>query len=92
MMTSYRADLGGLLAILCTTYCKYKCDNKAVINNVFSNQPPTMSQHIITDYDLMQTAKHLLTLIPATIIAEWVIGHCTGKFRDHYGEFTPLFF
>ena len=94
-MSSYRAELGGLIAILYTIYricshyqvksgkLKYHCDNKGVIKNVFTNQPPTISQFLATDYDLIATAKRLLTLIPATIVTEWVKGHYTGDFREH---------
>jgi Tfp pilus assembly protein PilN len=31
----------------------------------------------------VQVAKTLVTLIPATIVAEWVKGHYTGEYREH---------
>ena len=95
LMSSYRAELGGLIAILYTIYriCqyqqvtsgkfKYHCDNKGVITNVFSHKPTTITQFLQADYDLVQIAKTLVTLIPATIVAEWVKGHYTGEFREH---------
>ncbi len=35
------------------------------------------------DYDLVHVAKHLVTLIPATIVGEWVKGHNTGDYREY---------
>ncbi len=64
-MSSYRAELGGLTAVLYAIYriclhyqvesgkIKYHCNDKGVINSVFSNKPPTISQYLTTDYDLM---------------------------------------
>jgi hypothetical protein len=54
-----------------------------VITNVFSNKPTTISQFLHADYDLVHVAKLLVTLIPATIVAEWVKGHYTGDYREH---------
>jgi hypothetical protein len=78
-----RAELGGLIAILYTIYriCKYQqvsavkfkyhCDNKGVLTYVFSHKPATITQ-FLHDFDLVQVAKTLVTLIPVTIVAEWV--------------------
>jgi hypothetical protein len=83
LMSSYRAELGGQIAILYTIYriCqfqqvssgkfKYYCDNKGVLTNIFSKMPMTITQFLHTDYDLVHVAKNLVTLIPATIVAEW---------------------
>jgi ribonuclease HI len=95
LMSSYRAELGGLIAILYTIYriCqfqqvssgkfKYHCDNKGVLTNVFSNKPMTISQFLHADYDLVHVAKTLVAIIPATIVAEWVKGHYNGECREH---------
>lgn len=95
LMSSYRAELGGLIAILYTIYriCQfhqvssgkfnYYCDNKGVLTNVFSNKPTTITQFLHADYDLVYVAKQLVTLIPATIVANWVKGHYTGEYREH---------
>jgi hypothetical protein len=94
-MSSYRAELGELIAILYTIYricqvqqvtlekLKYHCDNRDVLTNVFNKRPTTITHFLHADYDIVQVAKTLVTLIPATIVAEWVKGHYTGEYREH---------
>jgi hypothetical protein len=94
LMSSYRTELGGLLAILYMIYriCQqyqvtsgkvsYYCDNKGVISNIFSHRTPSITQFLQTDSDLVMEARHLLTLIPVTILASWVKGHYNGEFRE----------
>jgi hypothetical protein len=101
-MSSYRAELGGLITILyiiyriCSHYdvdsgkAKYHCDNKGVIKNVFSTSTPTISQFLHTDYDLVVIAKRLLRLLPVTIVAEWVKGHYTGDNREHKHDLNDM--
>jgi hypothetical protein len=101
-MSSYRAELGGLIAILFTIYricshyevesgrAKFHCDNKGVIKNVFSLSTPTISQFFHTDYDLVIIAKRLLRLLPVTIVAEWVKGHYTGDNREHKHDLNDM--
>lgn len=87
-MTSYRSELGGLLAVLyiiyrvCSAYdiqagkVKYYCDNKGVIQNVFHPPcQPSITSFLATDSDLVYTARSLLDIIPITIIGTWVKGH-----------------
>ena len=93
--SSYRAELGGLIAILyiihriCSHYkvdsgrAKYFCDNKGVLKNVFTTSTPTISQFLNTDHDLVLIAQRLLGLLPVTIVAEWVKGHYTGEHREY---------
>ncbi len=93
-LSSSRAELGGLIAVLYTIYricqhhnvtsgkVKYHCDNKGVIKNVFHPKSTSITQYLQADYDLVHIAQHLLTIIPATIIAEWVKGHYTGDQRE----------
>ena len=94
-MSSYRTELGGLVAVLyiifriCTHYhitagkLIYHCDNKGVLSNVFSSPPVTITSSLQTDFDLVLTAKRLITLIPVTIVAEWVKGHYDGDTRAY---------
>ncbi len=63
LMSSYRAELGGLIVILYMIYricqyhqvtlgkIKYHCDNKGVITNVFSTKSTTITQYLHADYD-----------------------------------------
>ncbi len=102
LMSSYRVELGGLVAILYTVFricqhyqvlsgkVKYHCDNKGVINNVFSPRAPTLSQFLKMDYDLVHTAKKLLQVLPVTIIAEWVKGHYDGEHREYKHDINDM--
>ncbi len=86
LMSSYRAELGVLIAILYAIHriCqyhqvasgkfKYYCDKRGVLMNVFSNKHTTVTQFLNADYELVHVAITLFTLIPATILAEWVKG------------------
>jgi hypothetical protein len=95
LLSSYRAELGGLLAVLYTIYrfCQhyqvtsgkvsYYCDNKSILSNVFSRRAPSISQYLHTDSDLVMKARHLLTLIPVSVLAGWVKGHYDGDHREY---------
>ncbi len=93
LISSYRSELGGLLAVLYTIYCicqhyhvqggkmKHHCDNKGVLTNVFSPTAPGITPYLQADVNLVMKAKRLINAIPVTILAEWVKGHYNGK--DH---------
>jgi hypothetical protein len=88
-------NCGGLLAVLYTIYriCQhyqvtsgkvsYYCDNKGVLSNVFSRRAPSISQYLHTDSELVMEARHLLTLIPVTVLAGWVKRHYDGDHREY---------
>ncbi len=92
LMSSYRSELGGLLAMLYTIYCickhfhvttgqlSYYCDNKGVLANVFSPTAPGIAPYLQADAVLVMEAKRL---IPVTILAEWVKGHYQGKDKEY---------
>jgi hypothetical protein len=98
LMSSYRSELGGLLAVLYTIYricqhyhvtsgkLRYYCDNKGVLTNVFSPLAPGLAPYLQTDADLVMEAKRLLGIIPITILAEWVKGHYSGKDKEFKHE------
>ena len=102
LTSSYRSELGGLLAVLYTIYrvCQYyqvtsrkvtyHCDNKGVLNNVFSQTPPGISPYLQPDEDLLMEAKRLLNIIPVTIVAHWVKGHYTGKDREYKHDLNDI--
>jgi hypothetical protein len=101
-LSSYRAELGGLLAILYTIYriCQhyqvtsgkvsYYCDNKGVLSNVFSYRTPRISQFLQPDSDLVMAARHLITVIPVTIVSGWVKGHYTGEYREYKHDLNDM--
>jgi hypothetical protein len=95
LLSSYRSELGGWLAVLYTIYCicihyqvssgkvTYYCDNNGVLKNVFSITAPGISPYLQTDADLVMEAKRPIDILPITIIAEWVKGHYNGKDREY---------
>jgi hypothetical protein len=96
-MTSYRSELGGLLAVLYLIYrvCSYYeiqtgklllyCDNKGALQNVFhSKGKPGITPFMDTDSELVEAARLLVSSIPITIMAEWVKGHKTGPLETKH--------
>jgi hypothetical protein len=102
LTSSYRSELGGLLAVLylihriCHHYqvqggqLKYHCDNRGVLKNVFSSATPGIAPYLQADADLVMEARHLLSIIPVTIIAEWVKGHYSGKDREFKHDLNEI--
>jgi hypothetical protein len=95
LMSSYRTELGGLLAVLyiihriCHHYqvtqgqAKCYCDNKGAVTNTFAPRQRGITPFLNTDYDLIHLAQGLVQIIPVTIIGEWVKGHYTGPQREY---------
>jgi hypothetical protein len=83
-MSSYRTELGGILAALYIIHriCEYYaissgkvilyCDNKGAIGNIFKPAISGISPYLSSNYDLLRLIKHLVATIPITIIGEWV--------------------
>jgi hypothetical protein len=98
LMSSYRTELGGLLAIIynihriCHHYqitqgqAKCYCGNKGAVINTFAPLQPGITTFLNADHDLIHLAQGLLQLTPVTILGKWVKGHCTGPQREfkHY--------
>jgi hypothetical protein len=92
-MSSYRTELGGIVAALylIQRICEYYdmavgkatlyCDNKGAITKSFQPVTPGISPFMSPSYDLLLLAKQLIARIPITLIGEWVKGHYTGKDR-----------
>jgi len=93
LLSSYRAELSGIVALLYIIYCicqhysitsgkvKLYCDNKGALRNFFAPIPSGITPYLTADHDLIELAHHLIQLIPLTIATEWVKGHFTGKNR-----------
>jgi hypothetical protein len=93
-MSSYRTELGGIVATLYIIYriCEYYeittgeaklyCDNKGALAHSFKPITPGLSPFLSPSYNLVLLAKQLVSRIPITIIGEWVKGHYTGKDRN----------
>jgi hypothetical protein len=98
LMTSYRTELGGLLAVLYIIHriCQHyqikegraKChgDNRGTITNDFSPIRPGITPFLTTDHDLVSLAQGLLQIIPVTVLGEWVKGHYTGMSKEYKHE------
>jgi hypothetical protein len=94
LMSSYRSELGGLLALLylihriCLSHqvtsgkVMIFCDNKGALANTFRPKTPSLTQFLTTDYDLLEEAHKLIAIIPITIVTEWVKGHYTGDKKE----------
>ncbi len=98
LINSYRSELGGLITVLyiiyriCSHYqvasgkMKYYCNNKGVFATVFSPTVPGLTPYLQADAELVMEAKRLISIIPITILAEWVKGHYTGKDKEYKHE------
>jgi hypothetical protein len=95
LLSAYRAELGGLLALvymvarICRfhnissgTLCIY-CDNKTALSKVTDSVPHGITPHLSSDYDLVAMIHLYLALFPITVVGEWVKGHYSGKDRKY---------
>jgi ribonuclease HI len=95
LVTSYRAELSGIVATLYLVYriCLFYniregamtlyCDNKGALANAFKTIKPGITPYFKTDHDLVELAQALIHLIPILITTSWVKGHYTGKHRQY---------
>jgi len=95
LVTSYRAELSGIVAVLYTInrICEYYhvtsgtmtlyCDNKGALKHAFTPIRPGITPYFKTDHDLLEVTQSLLQLIPITIAMQWVKGHYTGLDRQY---------
>jgi len=95
MVTSYRAELSGIIATLYLVYrvCQYYCimegamtlycDNKGALKNALHPIKAGITPYFKTDHDLIEVAQALITLIPIVISSLWVKGHDTGKNKEY---------
>jgi hypothetical protein len=66
------------------------CDNKGALRNAFKPHPPGISPTLTTDSDILNLAREFITLIPVTVLGEWVKGHYNGKDKAFKYEFNDL--
>jgi hypothetical protein len=83
LMSSYRAELGGILASLYLIFrvCNYYqlqsnqatlfCDNKGALTKAFTPLS-SITPYFRTDQDILTLTQQLLQMIPITIIGKWV--------------------
>jgi hypothetical protein len=58
---------------------KVVCDNKGALAHVFHRRYAGISPYLFSDYDIIQLAPNLLSLLPITIHDSWGKGHSSGK-------------
>lgn len=95
LLTSYRAELSGIIATLYIVYriCQHYnieegsmilyCDNKGALGKAFKDIKPGITPYFTTDHDLIELARALITITPVIIGSSWVKGHYTGKERQY---------
>ncbi len=98
LLTSYRAELSGILAILYITYrvslhfrpikgrFHLFCDNKGALSKAFHSIKAGVTPYLNMDHDLIELIRYLLDILPITITYEWVKGHYMGRKKElkHY--------
>jgi hypothetical protein len=52
----------------------------------FSPKAPGITPYLQADADLVMEVKRLLSIIPITILADWVKGHYNGKDKEYKHE------
>ncbi len=92
-LSSYRLELGGILAALYIIHrisvcyqvssgkAKLYCDNKWAVNKVFGSPARGITPFLTADHDLIYAAHNLLISLPIMVVGEWVKGHYPGKNR-----------
>ncbi len=95
LISSCRAELSGIVAILymihriynyyniTTGGAKCYCDNKGALRTVFEKPTTGIKPYFTTDHDLVEIAQYLLTILPITVLHEWVKGHYTGSKKEY---------
>jgi ribonuclease HI len=94
MVTSYRAELSGIVAALYIIYrvCQHHqvnagamtlyWDNKGALMNAFQPIPAGITPYFHTDHDLVELAQSLLQILPIIVTTAWVKGHHKGKDKE----------
>jgi ribonuclease HI len=95
LVTSYRAELSGIVATLYLMYrvcqfyrittgaVKVYCDNKGALKNAFSLIKEGITPYFKTDHDTVELAQSLIHLIPIAVSSEWVKGHYEGSDKKY---------
>jgi len=95
LLSSYRAELCGILALLyimqrvCSHHritsgsMRLFCDNKSALQQSTSEGPRGIKPFLSADYDLIALIRLQTTLLPISVVGEWVKGHYTGDRREY---------
>jgi hypothetical protein len=58
-------------------------DNKGALLNVFHNDKSGITPYTATDYNLVGVAKTLVSLLPISLVYEWIEGHTNNNSLPH---------
>jgi hypothetical protein len=95
VLSSYRAELSGILALLYLVYrissyhgitagaIRVYCDNKSALSKTVKVAPLGITPFLTTDYDLIHLIRIYVSLLPITLYGEWVKGHYSGERREY---------
>jgi hypothetical protein len=95
LLSSYQAELGGLLALLYLVYriSEYHgvhsgrvhiyCDNKSALQQITKVAPLGITPYFSSDYDLLELIRLYFNLLPISAVGERVKGHYTGDKREY---------
>jgi len=95
LLSSYRSELCGILAILyivqrvCHSHritsgtLHMYCDNKSALLKTVTTGPRGISPFFSADYDLITLIRLQTTLLSISVVGEWVKGHFTGERREY---------
>jgi hypothetical protein len=97
LLSSYHAELGGLLALvyLASRICSYHyitmgtlriyCDDKSALDKTVTTAPKVITpfSFLTSDYNLIDLIRLFLALLPITVVGEWVKGHYSGDKREY---------
>jgi len=59
------------------------CDNKSALLKTVTTGPRGISPFFSADYDLITLIRLQTTLLPISVVGEWVKGHYTGDHREY---------
>ncbi len=94
LLSSYRAELGGLLALLyivnrisvyhsiSTGKMRIYCDNRSALNTVTTSAQRGITPFLTSDYDLIDLIRIQASELSFPLVGEWVKGHYTGNKRE----------
>jgi ribonuclease HI len=98
LVTSYRAELSGIVATLYAADRIYQfhnisagamklyCDNKGdkgALTNAFKPIKHGIMPYFRTDHDMIEVTQSLIRLIPIVITTQWVKGHYSGNNKKY---------
>jgi len=95
LLSSYRAELSGLLALVYMVYrissyhgihsgtFRIHCDNKSALAKAVTTAPVGITPFFTSDYDLIALIQLHFGLLPISAVGKWVKGHYSGDKKKY---------